>query len=79
MTYPIQTRDELLGEIRQRLGGHGAATTLARLRGVSISAAAKWLRQGIPPSEVGIIAALTGYPPHVIRPDEYLPPIERQP
>jgi len=81
MTHPIMNREQLLQEIRERLGGHGSATTLARIRGVSIAAAAKWLRVGIPRSEVGIVSNLTGLPPHVIRPDEFLPPVEanRQP
>lgn len=67
------TRDETLAHIRKKLGGHGAATRLARICRVSIQASNKWLRDGIPPDRVELIAHLTGLPPHIIRPDHCAP------
>ncbi|MFW6344823.1 MAG: hypothetical protein ACOC0M_00610 [Halomonas sp.] len=74
--HPIRTREEILQEVRHRLDIEGRSERLARLQGISRQAVDKWLRTGIPRDKVGIISGLTGLPDYVIRPDEFLPPVE---
>lgn len=70
-------RDELLEDIREALGGPGAATRIARIARVSKIAGHKWFRTGIPRERVRLFSAMTGYPDYVIRPDEFFPPVPR--
>lgn len=74
--YP--TRDEVLADIKGKMGGRHACARLSRIFRVSSVGSAKWLREGIPRERVPVVAAITGVPPHIMRPDFFGPPVDSQ-
>ena len=52
----------------------GGADALADKLGVARSAISNWKRSRIPANRVGNVAALTGLPPHALRPDLFPAP-----
>lgn len=52
----------------------GSGVALARACGVSNPAIAGWRLRGVPADRVQQVSALTGIPPHELRPDIFHPP-----
>lgn len=65
-------RDPVLHEALQR---RGAVTAIAKAAGISSAAVSQWRK--VPRRWVLIVAAVTGYAPHELRPDLYAAPLRR--
>jgi hypothetical protein len=61
---------------RAAIDAAGNGAHLARQCGVTRYAVHLWRKTGIPAKHVGRISALTGIPPHRIRPDLFPPPTD---
>lgn len=64
-------RDDVI-ERAETIAGGGSA--LAAMLGVRPSAISNWKKDGVPAARVGALSAITGVPPHRIRPDLFPDP-----
>lgn len=71
-----ETRDQIMAEIRERLGGHGCVAAVSDALDVSRVSVGGWFNSEIPAHRVPWFTKMTGIPEYRIRPDCFVPPIQ---
>ena len=70
---------EELGELARRaFKPRGSGARFAKLLGIRKEALTFWKRRGVPPAKVLLVSNFTGIPPHELRPDIWIPPINSE-
>ena len=61
--------------LQQHLAKRGRLSELSRAMGVSHSTVLRWVEARVPAERVKAVSAVTGIPPHELRPDVFDPPL----
>jgi DNA-binding transcriptional regulator YdaS (Cro superfamily) len=63
----------MTSQVAEAVASLGGATSVARLRGLTPWAVSKWVRDGVPPTQVLWLSEQTGwrFTPHELAPDIY--------